>query len=128
MSYPQPSPGPQFIPGELRRIKSMVEDRAHDSEIQETGAEDVQNAMVNTRPPQPKAMHMGSFRQQFPYDWLFLTGQYARGSYPDLTRRVEHGRDDWQVKHYRRYDNRAEEQQVQSYPSASELSDAQYGV
>ncbi|CAL8377564.1 unnamed protein product [Gadus morhua 'NCC'] len=122
MSHPKPSPGSQFIPGELLRIESTMEDGAYESETQEKGAKDAQDAMVNTRPPQPKAtVPMGSSEQPFPYDLLFLTGQYARGTYPDFTKSVERGRDDWQVNHYRRYDH-AEDQRVQSFPSASDKS------
>ncbi|XP_056431625.1 uncharacterized protein LOC130370024 [Gadus chalcogrammus] len=123
MSHPKPSPGSQFIPGELLRIENTKEDGAYESETQEKGAKDAQDAMVNTRPPQPKAtMPMGSSEQPFPYDLLFLTGQYARGTYPDFTKSVERGRDDWQVNHYRRYDDHAEDQRVQSFPSASDKS------
>jgi hypothetical protein len=122
MSHPKPSPGSQFIPGELLRIESTMDDGAYESETQEKGAKDAQDAMVNTRPPQPKAtVPMGSSEHPFPYDLLFLTGQYARGTYPDFTKSVERGRDDWQVNHYRRYDH-AEDQRVQSFPSASDKS------
>ncbi|CAL8384057.1 unnamed protein product [Arctogadus glacialis] len=121
MSHPKPSPGSQFIPGELLRIKSTMVDGAYESETQEKGAKDARDAMVNTRPPQPKAtMPMGSSEHPFPYDLLFLTGQYARGTYPDFTKSVQRGRDDWQVNHYRRYDDHAEDQRVQSLPSASD--------
>ncbi|XP_059933298.1 uncharacterized protein LOC132475921 [Gadus macrocephalus] len=123
MRRPKPSPGSQFIPGELLRIKSTMEDGAYESETQEKGAKDARDAMVNTRPPQPKAtMPMGSSEHPFPYDLLFLTGQYAPGTYPDFTKSVERGRDDWQVNHYRRYDDRPVDQQVQSFPSASDES------
>ena len=105
MSQTQPSPGPQFIPGELLHIKSTMEDGGYESETQEKGAKDAPNAMV-------------SLKQPFPNDWLFLTGQYPRGTFTDVTRSGEHGRDDWQVNHFRRYDKRAKEQQtVKSFPS-----------
>ena len=123
MSHPKPSPGSQFIPGELLRIESTMDDGAYESETQEKGAKDAQDAMVNTRPPQPKAtVPMGSSEQPFPYDLLFLTGQYARGTYPDFTKSVERGRDDWQVNHYSRYDDHAGDQRVQSFPSPSDKS------
>ena len=123
MSHPKPSPGSQFIPGELLRIESTMDDGAYESETQEKGAKDAQDAMVNTRPPQPKAtVPMGSSEHPFPYDLLFLTGQYARGTYPDFTKSVERGRDDWQVNHYRRYDDHAGDQRVQSFPSPSDKS------
>ncbi|KAJ3599606.1 hypothetical protein NHX12_033562 [Muraenolepis orangiensis] len=136
--YSMPPPEPQFVPGELSRLERTLEDGGYESETQERGfppppspygvyVEDAgpQALMPTDAGPQALMPMGGSFGYFYPYDWRLLTGQYPPGTYTHVSSSLERGRDDWQENHYLKYDYPAsprEEQQFQTFPSASDQS------
>ncbi|KAJ3593712.1 hypothetical protein NHX12_006046 [Muraenolepis orangiensis] len=125
---PAPMSGQEFIPGELQRIESTMEDGGYESETQEMGLPPLPPytaAGVNTGPQ--AVMPRGSFGYFYPYDWMLLTGQYPPGTYTHSSSSQERGRDDWQENHYLRYEYpsspvQEEEEQQQYFPSAADQS------
>lgn len=122
-----PPPGPEFVPGELRRFENTLEDGGYMSETQERGVPPpplppygaaVTDTRVSATSPR------GYFGYFYPYDWMLLTGQYPPGTYTHSSSSVERGRDAWQENHYRRYDYPSSpmEEQVQTFPGASDQS------
>ncbi|KAJ3599379.1 hypothetical protein NHX12_033342 [Muraenolepis orangiensis] len=125
-SYSMPPPEPQFVPGELSRLESTLEDGGYESETQERGSPPPPPyPYVGDAGPQALMPMGGSFGYFYPYDWRLLTGQYPPGTYTHVSSSLERGRDDWQENHYLGYDYPAspqEEQQFQTFPSTSDQS------
>ena len=120
--HPPSPPEPQLIPGELHRVENTMEDGGFESETQERGLPSHPSADFVARPL--NSMPGGSVGYIYPYDWLFLTGQYPIGTYTHSSSSDERGRDYWQENHYIGYDYPAspEEEggQVQTFPSVSD--------
>ena len=99
-----------------------MEDGGFESETQERGLPSHPSADFVARPL--NSMPGGSVGYIYPYDWLFLTGQYPIGTYTHSSSSDERGRDYWQENHYIGYDYPAspEEEggQVQTFPSVSD--------
>ncbi|CAL8376969.1 unnamed protein product [Boreogadus saida] len=117
-----PPPGPEFVPGALLNIESTMEDGRYESETQERDVPpppSYEAAVGQAKAfPSPAAfMPQASLGYFYPYDVMFITGQYPPGTYTQSSSNVERGRDDWQENHYIRYDYPAkeQEQQMQSY-------------
>ncbi|KAJ3599609.1 hypothetical protein NHX12_033565, partial [Muraenolepis orangiensis] len=115
-----------FVPGELSRLESTLEDGGYESETQERGSPPPPPyPYVGDAGPQALMPMGGSFGYFYPYDWRLLTGQYPPGTYTHVSSSLERGRDDWQENHYLGYDYPAspqEEQQFQTFPSTSDQS------
>ncbi|XP_056464027.1 splicing factor 1-like isoform X1 [Gadus chalcogrammus] len=114
-------PGPQFVPGELLQLESTMDAGRFISETQERG---------NPRPPPPPppfAVNTEVFNSPpaqdgnfYPYDFMFVTGQYPPGTYAQARSSFEQGSDKFIENHYIRYeypDSHGEERPKQPYPS-----------
>ena len=120
-------PGPQFIPGELLQLESTMEAGRFISETQERGNPPppppppfAVNTEVFNSPPAQEASIPSSYGYFYPYDFMFVTGQYPPGTYAQARSSFEQGSDKFIENHYIRYEypgGPGEEQPMQPYPS-----------
>ncbi|CAL8404719.1 unnamed protein product [Boreogadus saida] len=125
-------PGPQFVPGELLQLESTMDAGRFISETQERGNPPrqpppppyfaVDTEVFNSPPAQEASMPSTSpYGYFYPYNFMFVTGQYPPGTYAQATSSFEQGSDDFIENHYNRYeypDGPGEEQPpMRPYPS-----------
>lgn len=90
----------ELTPGELFQLKHTLEDGGFESETQERGSQQPPPAYGAAVAP----LYGPSSGHFYPYDLMFLTGQYPPGTYIQSSSSIEHGRDDWQENHYIGFD------------------------
>ncbi|XP_029902455.1 tyrosine-protein phosphatase non-receptor type 23-like [Myripristis murdjan] len=127
---PPPS-GPEFQPGEMSHFENHFEHGNYQRETEEQGYQPPPpgipvpaelEGFTSEPHPRPRPFWFGG---RYPYDFMFLTGQYPPGTVTHFSSSYEHGRDHWQDAHYERIHEpfSASEEQSQTYPS--DFSDLQ---
>ena len=131
-SAPLPPPGPEFVPGELLNVESTTEDGHYESETRERSAP--------PPPPPPPSydsaaigwpesflgpgvlLPRASLGYFYPYDSLFVTGQFPSGTYTHSSGSVERGSDDWQENRHVGYEHPSTEEQQMLSPGGWDQS------
>lgn len=125
MSPPLPPPGPEYQAGELSHFEQAFENGDYQTETEEQGFfPSMQKSAGQGFTSQPQPEFVGGSWGTFPYDYMFLTGQYPAGTVSHFSSSNEQGNDNWQDIHYVRYHypyNTSPAQQTETavtYPSA----------
>ncbi|XP_059928233.1 uncharacterized protein LOC132472565 [Gadus macrocephalus] len=120
-------PGPQFVPGELFQLESTMDTGRVISETQERGNPPPppppwfagNTEVFNSPPAQEASMPSSPYGYYYPYDFMFVTGQYPPGTYAQASSSFEKGGDEFIENHYVRYeypDGPGKEHPMQPYP------------
>ena len=116
VSPPRPPSPPQFQGGELNKYSQISEYGDSESETEEQGflpapplphgapALSGEDSSGDVQPSGPDTRLAQSFYPHpYPYDYLFLTGQYPPGTITHSSSSFEQGADGYQDTHYIRY-------------------------
>lgn len=108
-------PVPQFRAGELSKFEKVLEHGNSESETEEQGSPPRYQGPfppqlpppglerlteVSTGEPQSLIPNRGSIWYPFPYDYMFLTGQYPPGTVSHFSSDFERGNNHWRNDHY----------------------------
>lgn len=105
MRLPGPHP-PQFQAGELSQLEKVYEFGNSDSETEEQGFLPQPPGIKANEAATSTVKHQsGPDRNwlEYPYDYMFLTGQYPPGTVAHYSSSYEQGNDHFQDTHYIRY-------------------------
>lgn len=108
-------PVPEFQAGELSQFEKVLEHGKSESETEEQGSPPRRQGFlppplpppglealseVSTSEPQHLIPNRGWIRYPFPYDYMFLTGQYPPGTVSHFSSNFEQGNNHWRDTHY----------------------------
>ncbi|KAM7368174.1 hypothetical protein PAMP_014420 [Pampus punctatissimus] len=122
VSPPDPS-FPGFQGGELSHMENSYEHGNYESQTEDQNPPP-SGFQVPARQGfiiEPQPLGPGRGLVWYPYDYMFLTGQYPPGTVSHYSRSFEHGRNSWQDTHYMRdYFPRFSTQQAETFQSQLE--------
>ncbi|XP_042338483.1 translation initiation factor IF-2-like [Plectropomus leopardus] len=106
-------PRPVYQAGELSHYEHNFEHGNYEGETEELGSlppppppyamDEEPTPEGYTSEPRPDPNMGAGYWLPYPYDMMFLTGQYPPGTYTHSSSSYEQGRDHWQDDHYVRY-------------------------
>ncbi|XP_044024714.1 uncharacterized protein LOC122862907 isoform X2 [Siniperca chuatsi] len=118
---------PEYQAGEMSHLEKNYEHGNYESETEELGFQPpppgVQVAAGYASTSQLQPSGLGAIWVEYPYDYMFLTGQYPPGTVSHFSSSFEQGRDHWQDTHYKRdyYPAYPSTQQVLTLPADSQV-------